>query len=353
MQIKRQTPQEEKKGLSGLANIGNTCFLNSVIQVLAHTPELVEILNAVPPITNQQLLNINHFLAHECKQLIGLMWKQNALISPNRFVQSVHIVSQKKGNAIFSDYSQNDVSEFVVFLLECIHLSLAKPAKVTIHGSIQNKKDELATKCYETIRDTYSTGYSPIYEKFYGMSVTEIISKEDPSIVLSRKFEHYFLIDLPLPSQENKLPTIYDCFDCFVEPELMQGENAWYNEETKQKEDVYKKIAFWNFPPVLIINLKRYKDTYRKDQRPVSVPIDTVLDLSRYSISYSAHRYQYKLYAVCNHSGGSILGGHYTSCILPYETTGEWFQFNDTIINPIETHRVVSTQTSCLFYRRC
>jgi ubiquitin C-terminal hydrolase len=37
--------QNEDKGLSGLTNLGNTCFINSCVAVLSHTHELHEIIN--------------------------------------------------------------------------------------------------------------------------------------------------------------------------------------------------------------------------------------------------------------------------------------------------------------------
>lgn len=350
--MNRQKREPQRKGFTGLANLGNTCFLNSVIQVLSHTNELGKILDSVPPITPLETANVNHVLAYEFKQLIKMMWERNQVIAPNRFLQVVQAVSRKKGNEIFADYSQNDVSEFLLFLFESIHLTLAKPAQVAIKGTPENTIDEIAIKCYECIRDTYVHGYSQIYTNFYGINFVEILSKEDPSVVLSRKVEHYFLVDLPLPPAEVKSPTIYDCFDHCVAPELLDGDNEWYNETTKRKQPVYKKTSFWSFPPVLIINLKRYKDAIRKDQRPVACPVQVELDLSTYSVSYNKRTYRYKLYAVCNHSGGSILGGHYTACVSPTDSDGEWYQFNDTEINQVEDRTVVSSQTSCLFYRR-
>ena len=101
-----------------------------------------------------------------------------------------------------------------------------------INGSAANSTDEMAVKCFEMIKKMYSKEYSEIWNMFYGIHISQIISLETGE-VLSSAPEPYFMINLSLPI-DNKNPTLIDCFDLYVEGELLNGENAWYNEKTQK-----------------------------------------------------------------------------------------------------------------------
>lgn len=332
------------KGLTGLANLGNTCFLNSTLQCISHTYELNDLLNK-----EEYKKKINKkpeaLILLEWDKLRKLMWSENCTISPGGFVSSIQKVAQIKDKDIFTGYAQNDLPEFLLFIIDCFHESITREIKMNILGKPQKPKDVLAVKCYKMLNTMYKDDYSEILNLFYGISVTQIY-KDD--ILLRQNPEPFFLINLPIP-EEKITCTLYDCFDLYTSKELMDGDNKWYNGDTKEHEEVNKNIMFFSFPDILVMDLKRFNNTTRKTNKLVEFPIDN-LDLSKYVIGYNKFSYQYELYGVCNHSGSS-LGGHYTAYIK--NANNKWYLFNDSRVDEVSNiNKVVSSKAYCLFYRK-
>jgi ubiquitin carboxyl-terminal hydrolase 8 len=335
--------ERENKGLSGLANLGNTCFINSCMQVLSHTHELNVFLDTGT--YKRKLQNkCDSALLVEWDDLRKMLWKENCVVSPGKFIKTIQKISSIKKNDLFTGYAQNDLSEFLLFVIDCFHNSIAREIKMNISGQVENDTDKTAVKCFEMIKNMYSKEYSEIWNIFYAVHVSEIVSIETGK-QLSMTPEPFFMIDLPIP-HDNKSPTLIDCFNLYVEGERMVGENAWYNEETKQKVDVIKKISFWSLPTVLVIDLKRFNSKNQKNQILVTFPLDD-LNLSDYVIGYKKKSYVYELYGVCNHSGG-VFGGHYTAFVK--NANGKWYHFNDTSVS--EVSNIINTKAYCLFYRK-
>ena len=334
------------KGLSGLANLGNTCFINSCMQVLSHTYELNHFLDDEK--YKKKLKNkYDSALLLEWDNLRNLMWSNNCIVSPNKFLNTIHKVAKIKGMEMFTGYSQNDLPEFLLFLIDCFHNSISREIKMTISGQAENETDKIAIQCFEMIKNMYSKEYSEVWNLFYAVHVSEITNLETGKQIKITP-EPYFMIDLSIPSN-NKSPSLIDCFECYVEGEVLDGENAWYNDETKERINIRKKILFWSLPNILVIDLKRFNARNQKNQILVTFPLDD-LDLTKYVIGYKKESYHYELYGVCNHSGG-VLGGHYTAFVK--NANGKWYHFNDTSVSEVGLHEsIVSPKAYCLFYRK-
>jgi len=337
---------DHTKGYTGLANLGNTCFLNSCVQALSHTHELTHFLSS-----DKYKQHINdelpeNIIIQEWVDLRKTMWSQNGVVSPKRFVHHIQQLATQKNRELFTGWAQNDLPEFLLFMVECMHNSISRPVKMNITGKAKKNLDKLALSCYSMLKTIYSKEYSEFMEFFYGIYVSELSSINGKEIHSLRP-ESYFILDLELPKQN---PSLYDCFDSFTQYEYLEGDNSWYNEKTKQKESVKKRITFWSLPRVLIVTLKRFSfDGSKKRQDLVEFPMDD-LDLSQYVTGYNSKQYKYDLYAICNHSGGPM-GGHYTSYV---KTIGnEWIHYNDTnVTRNVSKSKLVTPKAYCLFYRK-
>lgn len=337
------TTKYENKGLSGLANLGNTCFINSCIQILSHTYELNNFLDNET--YKKKLKNkYDSALLIEWDNLRKILWNENCIVSPGKFITTIQKVAKLKKMEIFTEYSQNDVSEFLLFLIDCFHTSLSRGITMTISGNPETDTDRIALKCFEMVKNTYSKDYSEIWNLFYAVNVSEI-TRIDNGKVLSINPEPFFMVDLPIPSGNNS-PSLIDCFNHYVNGEIIED---YLDEETNEKVHIRKKISFWSFPNILAIDLKRFNNRFQKNQIYVTFPIDE-LDLSPYVIGYKKNNFKYELYGVCNHSGG-VMGGHYTSYVK--NANGNWYHFNDTSVSEVGMNEsIISPKAYVLFYRK-
>ena len=331
------------KGLSGLANLGNSCYLNSCMQLLSHTYELNYFLDSL----NETKLNnmADSLVIIEWNKLRSMMWNENCRIAPWGFLKAIQKVSAEKKMDLFSGYQQNDISEYLIFIIDCLHNSLKREVNMTINGDAKNDIDKLAIDCYNMMKKIYKGEYSEILNIFFGISVTQIKSLENDE-VLSRMCEPFSIISLPITSGNNI--NLMECMDEYCSNEEMKDENSWFNDKTNEKQDVKKSVFFWSLPNILIIELKRYNNNIKKNNGLIDIPINDA-DFTKYVHGYNNGGYIYDLYGVANHSGG-VRGGHYTCTIR--NANGNWYNFNDMLVNKIEETNVISPKTYCLFYRK-
>jgi ubiquitin C-terminal hydrolase len=55
----------------------------------------------------------------------------------------VQKIAQIKGLDIFTGFNQNDLPEFLIFVIDCFHNALAREVNMTIEGEMKDEKDKI------------------------------------------------------------------------------------------------------------------------------------------------------------------------------------------------------------------
>ena len=334
------------KGITGLTNVGNSCYMNSCLQCLSHTYELNMFLDNTE---YKDKLNDSDgaLILVEWDNLRTMMWSQNCTVSPYGFVNALQKVAAINKQQMFTGHQQNDLQEFLMFLLERFHKAISRHVDMKVSGTVKNDKDAMAVECYKMMSNMYEKDYSEIIGLFYGIHVSTISAIND-SDTLSMRAEPFFVLSLSLPDKTCDNINIYSCIDEFCKKERLDGDNEWFNEKTNTKQCVDKGVVFWSFPEILIVHLKRWDYSGNKDTRLVNIPLENV-DLTNYVKGYNQQNFIYSLYGVCDHDGGSS-GGHYTATIRTADD--EWYRFNDASVSKIAPNAVIAASAYCLFFRK-
>ena len=328
-------------GLSGLVNLGNTCFMNSCLQILSHSYLLHNELKNIKNINKTD----NNLFIHWLK-LNNTLWKKNHVVNPTQFHNELQNIAKKKKNYNFIGFQQNDAAEFLMFIFDIFHETNKIDVDMKINGNALNDLDELAIKCYKQYINYHKKDYSIFTKLFYFMSVTNNISLNSNNLI-SQNFQTNFILDLPI---FNKACNIYNCLDEYFKDHLLLNENGLIDEKTKIKHNIIQKTYIWNFPPILIIALKRFSYDGRKNKMLVQFPLNN-FNLNKYTCGYDNINNIYDLYGICNHSGVTG-GGHYYSFIKTKENI--WYLFNDTLVKKVSNleNELITSNAYCLFYKQ-
>ncbi|XP_009286227.1 PREDICTED: LOW QUALITY PROTEIN: ubiquitin carboxyl-terminal hydrolase 2 [Aptenodytes forsteri] len=345
MPTRDPTSSKAVQGLTGLRNLGNTCFMNSILQCLSNTKELRDYC-----LQNQYLRDLNNnsrmrtALMSEFAKLIQLLWTSspNDSVSPSEFKTQIQRYAPR-----FVGYNQQDAQEFLRFLLDGLHSEvnrvLVRPraSTDTLDHLPDDEKSRQMWRRYQERED------SRIGDLFVGQLKSSLTCSECG--YCSTAFDPFWDLSLPIPKKGYGEVTLMDCLRLFTKEDVLDGDEKPTCCRCKARTRCTKKFSIQKFPKILVLHLKRFSEARIRTSKLTTFVNFQLKDLDlREFASQSCNHAVYNLYAVSNHSG-TTMGGHYTAyCKSP--VSSEWHSFNDSRVTPMSSSHVRSSDAYLLFY---
>ncbi|XP_077215235.1 ubiquitin C-terminal hydrolase 22-like [Tasmannia lanceolata] len=347
-------------GLRGLNNLGNTCFMNSVLQVLLHTPPLRNYF--LSDRHNREICRKSSpdqlCLACDVDAIFSAAFSGDRTpYSPARL-----LYSWWQHAANLACYEQQDAHEFFISMLDRIHEKEEKSipqnkgngdchciAHRVFSGVLRS--DVTCTVCGFT-----STTYDPCVD------ISLNLEMSSSSSLVTRKSAKM--------SKDQGISTLIGCLDLFTRPEKLGSDQKLYCQHCQVRQDSLKQMSIRRLPLVLCFHIKRFEHS---PVRKMSKKIDQYLqfpfslDMTPYlSSSIIRNRFgnrifafegdesdvstelpsEFELYAVVTHSG-KLEAGHYVTYL---RLRNQWYRCDDPWITQVSERVVRAVQGYMMYY---
>ena len=359
---------------SGLQNLGNTCFLNAVLQCLTYTPALA-----------------NFFLNNEHQKHKNLSSGFNSLFEMGNLVKNTLIHSKNKHHAVpptafvkniralsktFKKGRQEDSHEFARCLLDSMHKRCCMLGRVD-DGSSSNTRNGKKLTANAIDPESKEAETTFIWRVFGGQlrscvtcqSCGRESAKLDPCMDMSLECA--------------KVKSLEQALKLFTRVEVLDGDNKYRCEGCKKLSRAKKQFSVDKAPNVLQIQLKRFEFVpFGRGKLSQFIEYPLVLDLTSYLTSilkinegrrgkkrsksannavlddimggsstekaFSSSSSVYDLIGVLVHAGSSMNSGHYYSYVKAQN--GFWFEMDDESVTNVSEKTVLRQKAYLLFY---
>uniref|UniRef100_A0AAZ3QB63 Ubiquitin carboxyl-terminal hydrolase n=1 Tax=Oncorhynchus tshawytscha TaxID=74940 RepID=A0AAZ3QB63_ONCTS len=349
----------------GLRNLGNTCFMNAILQSLSNIQQFSCYFMELPAVALRSGKTAGRRMYHtrsqgdtsvslveELRKTLCYLWQGGpTAFSPDSLFYVVWKIMPS-----FRGYQQQDAHEFMRYLLDHLHRELQGGLNGAKHPALpdEGKLPAAGGKCC-------INGSSTVVTSIFG----GVLQNEVNCLICgteSRKFDPFLDLSLDIPNQfrhkraKDQEPgptcTLRDCLCSFTDLEELDQAELYMCHRCKKRQKSTKKFWVQKLPKVLCLHLKRFHWTSylrNKVTTYVEFPLRG-LDMRGYLLQPEEalpDRWLYDLVAVVVHHGSGVGSGHYTAY---GKREGRWYHFNDSTVTLTEEETVVKAKAYILFY---
>uniref|UniRef100_A0A8D0XAS0 Ubiquitin carboxyl-terminal hydrolase 2 n=1 Tax=Sus scrofa TaxID=9823 RepID=A0A8D0XAS0_PIG len=239
------------QGLAGLRNLGNTCFMNSILQCLSNTRELRDYC-----LQRLYMRDLSHSssahtaLMEEFAKLIQTIWTSspNDVVSPSEFKTQIQRYAPR-----FVGYNQQDAQEFLRFLLDGLHNEVNRVTvrpKSSPEGLDHLPDDEKGRQMWRKYLERED---SRIGDLFVGQLKSSLTCTDCG--YCSTVFDPFWDLSLPIAKRGYPEVTLMDCMRLFTKEDVLDGDEKPTCCRCRARKRCIKKFSVQRFPKILVLRI--------------------------------------------------------------------------------------------------